>query len=321
MREFLKIIPIPICGLILGLATCGNVLKTYGLNFLGNSLGLIAGSLFIAVLLKVVLTFGHAHASLQDPIVASVSPTFTMGTMVLCTYLLQIQAVAPYVKYLWLVAILIHYYLVTYFTYHFLIKPSVKMDHLYPSWFIVYVGIGVISVTSSNFFPLIGQINFWVGLLFYLVLLPLIIHRVFLFKNMAEATLPLITIIAAPGSLELTGYLKAFSKPNMILVIGLLILSQILYWFIIFHVLKMIRLPFYPSYAAFTFPLAISAFASRSVSIFLAANGYPVVAIEYLAKLETAIAVVMVLYVLGHYMCFLAKEAQDLYFKHQRQKI
>ncbi|MDT2739449.1 TDT family transporter [Enterococcus canintestini] len=321
MRDFLKIIPIPICGLILGLATCGNVLKTYGLNFFGNSLGLIAGILFVAILLKLVLTFRHTHASLQDPIIASVSPTFTMGTMVLCTYLLQIQAIAPYVKYLWLLAILIHYYLMIYFTYHFLIKPSVKIDHLYPSWFIVYVGIGVISVTSSNFFPEIGQLNFWVGLFFYLVLLPFIIHRVFLFKNMAEATLPLITIIAAPGSLELTGYLKAFLKPNIALVVGLLILSQILYWFIIFHVIKMIRLPFYPSYAAFTFPLAISAFASRSAGSFLTAMGYRVIVIEYLAKIETAIAVIMVLYVLAHYLNFLAKQARILYFKHQKQKI
>lgn len=319
MRDFLKIIPIPICGLVLGLATTGNVLKNYQLIALGNTFGLVAGILFVAVLLKVFLTFQHVHSSLTDPIIASVAPTFTMGTMVLCTYLLQFPSLAPMAKYMWLLAILVHYYLMAYFTYHFLIKPSVKMDHLYPSWFIVYVGIGVISVTSGNFFPLIGQANFWIGLFFYLILLPLIIHRVFLFKNMAEATLPLITIIAAPGSLELTGYLKAFPQPQILLVVGLLILSQILYWFIIFQVVKMIRLPFYPSYAAFTFPLAISAFAAKSAGDFLQEIGYEVPLMNFLAKVEAAFAVMMVIYVLGHYLHYLIKQAQVLHLGHHRQ--
>lgn len=130
MRDFLKTIPIPICGLILGLATIGNVLKNYQFILLGNSFGVIAGLLFSAVLLKVCLTFHHVHASLTDPIIASVAPTFTMGTMVLCTYLLQIQIIAPVIKYLWLLAIIVHYYLMAYFTYHFLIKPSVTIEHL-----------------------------------------------------------------------------------------------------------------------------------------------------------------------------------------------
>ena len=317
MRDFLKTIPIPICGLILGLATIGNVLKNYQFILLGNSFGVIAGLLFSAVLLKVCLTFHHVHASLTDPIIASVAPTFTMGTTVLCTYLLQIQIIAPVIKYLWLLAIIVHYYLMAYFTYHFLIKPSVTIEHLYPSWFIVYVGIGVISVTSGNFFPLIGQVNFWVGLFFYLLLLPLIIKRVFLFKKMAEATLPLVTIIAAPGSLELTGYLKAFSDPQLFLVISLLILSQILYWFIIFQVVKMIRLPFYPSYAAFTFPLAISAFAAKSASDFFKEIGQSFLLMDLLAVVETSLAVIMIIYVGGHYLHFLIKQVKRLAVIHQ----
>ena len=100
---------------------------------------------------------------------------------------------------------------------------------------------------------------------------------------------------------------------------GLLILSQILYWFIIFQVVKMIRLPFYPSYAAFTFPLAISAFAAKSAGDFLQEIGYGVPLMNFLAKVETAFAVMMVIYVLGHYLNYLIKQAQVLHLGHHRQ--
>lgn len=102
---------------------------------------------------------------------------------------------------------------------------------------------------------MLGQVNFWIGLFLYLLLLPFIIHRVFKVKNMPDPTLPLITIIAAPGSLLLTGYLKAFPEPQAWLVVPLLILSQVLYWFIITRIVKLITLPFLPKLRGLHLPL------------------------------------------------------------------
>lgn len=308
MKDFLKTIPIPMCGLILGTASLGNLLKEYNLMFLANSFGLIAGIMLILIIAKIALTFSHVKDNLKDPIVASVSPTFTMATMVLCTYLVNIEPLSAITKYIWLIAIVIHYGLMIYFTYNFIIKPKVEIEHLYPSWFIVYVGIGVISVTSPAFFPFIGQINFWIGLIFYLGLLPLIIHRVFLIKNMPDPTLPLMTIIAAPGSLELTGYLKAFANPNHFIVIALLVLSQLLYWFIITRVVKLLKLPFYPSYAAFTFPLVISAIAITVTNKYLINLGYNFQFLNFLAIAETIIASAIIIYVLIRYVMFINKQ-------------
>lgn len=312
MKEFLKCVPISICGLILGLASLGNLVKEYGHLRLGNGMGICAGILLLPVLAKLIVTFTHAKQGLEDPVIASVAPTFTMAVMVLCTYLLQIEGIAPFVKYLWVLAILGHYGLMAVFTFRFLIKPSVKLAHLYPSWFIVYVGLGVIAVTSGRFSPLTGQINFWIGLFTYLVLLPLIIYRVFKIKNMPDPTLPLITIISAPGSLELTGYLKAFPHPQLGLVLLLLLLSQVLYGFILTRLVKLLPLPFYPSYAAFTFPLVISAFAATEAARYLSAAGYSAEWLELLAKSETLLAAAVVLFVLIHYLNFLRKATADV---------
>ncbi|MDR0922689.1 MAG: TDT family transporter [Lactobacillales bacterium] len=316
MKNFLKKVPIPICGLMLGLASLGNLLKSYNLFLLGNICGVIAAIIFLLVLSKILLTFRHVKDTLADPIVASVSPTFTMGTMVLTTYIYPIPSLALVAKIIWFVAIVLHYCLMFYFVYNFLIKPNVTIEHLYPSWFIVFVGLGVIAVTSPNYSVLFGQINFWIGLFFYLLLLPMIIHRVFRVKNMPNPTLPLITIIAAPGSLELTGYLKAFPSPNSFLLFLLLALSQVLYLFIFTRIIKLfilsrvkksLHLPFYPSYAAFTFPMVISAMAITTATKQISAGSILFSVLNRLAVVETGIACIIVLYVLVHYLVFFKK--------------
>lgn len=312
MTDFLKKIPIPISGLMLGLASLGNLLKTYDLTVFGNILGFLAAVIFLLMVLKIFFTNKHVRDTLKDPIVASVSPTFTMGTMVLTTYIVAYSHSLAAI--LWYLAIVLHYGLMGYFVFNFLIKPNVAIEHLYPSWFIIFVGIGVISVTSPNYSLLMGQINFWVGLFFYFLLLPIIIYRVFHIKNMHVATLPLITIIAAPGSLELTGYLNAFSHPNIFLTVVLLVLSQVLYWFILSRIVKFLYSPFYPSFAAFTFPLVISATACTS-----AANLLKLVISSQLFRLlhtfaivETIIATIVVVYVLVHYIAFIGRKEKQV---------
>jgi exfoliative toxin A/B len=308
MKNFLKIIPIPICGLILGLASLGNLFKEYHLIQLGNIIGGISLVLMILMFVKLFLLFEHTKKMLHDPIIASVSPTFTMALMVICTYFVSFPATLPIVRIIWLCAVIFQVILVMYFTYHHVIKAYLAIEAIYPSWFIIYVGFGVITVTAGNFFPIIGQIFFWISLTCYAFLLPIIIHRVFFVKNMAHPTLPLITIVAAPGSLCLTGYLKNFAHPSIYLVVLLFILSQILYFIVLSMLPKLLKLRFYPSYAAFTFPLVISAtalfYAVRYFDALGMANEY----LNVLKLIELTIATGMVVYVLMHYVFFLLKE-------------
>lgn len=254
MKNFLKIIPIPICGLILGLASLGNLFKDYHHVALGNLTGGISMILMIFIFVKLFILFEHTKQTLHDPIIASVSPTFTMSLMVICTYFVSYESIAPIVKFIWLCAVIFQVILVFYFNYHHVIKADLSIEAIYPSWFIIYVGFGVITVTAGNFFPLIGKIFFWISLICYAFLLPIIIKRVFFVRNMAHPTRPLITIVAAPGSLCLTGYLKNFAEPNFYLVVALFALSQVLYFVVLSMLPRLFKLRFYPSYAAFTFP-------------------------------------------------------------------
>lgn len=312
MKDFLKIIPIPICGLILALVSLGNLLKIDGLPKFGNAVGLIGIALMGLVVFKVIFTFKHTLSHMNNHIVASVAPTFTMALMVICTYFLEFEAIQPYLSYIWLGIVFLQFVLMLYFAYFFLLSKSVEIHHVYPSWFIIFVGIGVISITSSNFYPEFGRWIFWLALSFYLLLLPIILYRVVHVKNMEESTLPLITIIAAPGSLCLTGYLNAFDNENILLVTLLIVLSQGLYFVILTKLPKLLAIDFYPSYAAFTFPLVISAMAITTAANFYIERGYTAYLLHWVAALESILAFMIVFYVLFKYIHYLLKQHTEV---------
>lgn len=311
MKHFLKAVPIPMCGLILGLASLGNLMKAFQFTAVGNAMGIVAGCLMLLILARLFFLPLHSLNDLKNPIVASVAPTFTMALMVLCTYLTVTPGLTTLATIIWFIAVVIHYALVIYFTYTFVIHPQVGISHVFPSWFIVFVGMGVVAVTSPSFSIILGQISFWIALVFYVLLLPIIIYRVFVHKQMPEATLPLMTIVAAPGSLCLTGYLKSFAEPNAALAVALLIVSQILYYVMLSKISRL-RLNFYPSFAAFTFPLVISGIAITTFNQVFAPAGAVGVVIGFLSVVETIICTAVVFFVLAHYLHFLYKEAQAL---------
>ena len=79
------------------------------------------------------------------------------------------------------------------------------------------------------------------------------------------------------------------------------------YVFVIIAMFWLLRIKFYPTYAAFTFPLVISAAVFRLVSNVLSENGIFIIddifnIIVLIANISTLIAIVIVVYVLAHYI-------------------
>lgn len=301
MGGIIKKLPIPIVGLMLGLAATGNLVLSYGDTY-RNIFGCLSAILLLLVLIKIVMYPKEVKESLDNPVVASVFPTLSMGIMLLATYL------KPYAGALafgmWIIGLILHILLMIIFSKNYLVNFNIKK--VFPSWFIVYVGIVVSSITSPAFnMTGVGQIAFWFGFISYLVLFPIVLYRVLKVKNIPEPALPTIVIFSAPASLCLTGYMNAFQEKNMAIVYLLLALSQATYIYILLTLPKLLKLKFYPSYSAFTFPLVISGIALKVTNGFLINAGHTIELLKYLVKLEEVVAVVMVLYVLFRYIGFL----------------
>ena len=304
MKTLLKAIPIPINGLMLGLVSLGNLFFAFNIGFLGMLFFSIGFVLFLLVVCKIVFTFSDVINDLKNPIIASVAPTFSMGMMVIFSVLAGPSALARIATIGWEIAAFVHCTLVIYFIYAFIWKNRPEFHSVYPSWFIVFVGIGIIPITLENVESAVVHLVFWVGLIFYLILLPVVWLRL---NYIEEPAKPLLTIIAAPGSLCLTAYLVHFTQHNVYLVVFLLVLSQSMYAFLLFKLPTLLKLPFFPSYAAFTFPLVISATAMNLTSQFF--DSVP--ALKVLAVIELVIATCIVSYVFVRYVLFIIKTIQN----------
>ncbi|MFT4106363.1 MAG: TDT family transporter [Lacrimispora sp.] len=297
----IKKIPVPMAGLMLGLAALGNLLQSYS-EAVRLLCGAISTVLGILILCKCLLHFDMVKEDMKNPAVASVSGTFSMAVILLSAY------AKPFIGgsavYIWYLGIGLHILIMVYFTIRFICKLNMKT--VFASYYIVYVGIVAASVTS----PAFGQTGlglgiFWFGLVCCLILLALVTTRYVKHKEIPEPARPLFCIYTAPVSLCLAGYLQSAEVKSPAMVLSLMILASVLYLTVLVQLPKFLALPFYPSYSAFTFPVVISAIALKMSAGFLGKAGYNIGFLPVLVTVETVIAVCLVAYVFIRYMKFL----------------
>lgn len=301
MKANIQKIPIPLCGVMLGTAALGNLLQSYS-ESIRTFCGIAAGFLLLLCLLKLCMFPKMVIEDLKNPIMASVSATFPMTIMILSTYVKPYIGRAAYV--IWLFAIALHLILIVYFTMHFL--RNIQMPKVFASYFIVYVGITVAAITAPVYNSLsLGAIAFLFGFIALLVLFILISYRYLKYKDIPEAAKPLICIYASPASLCVAGYVQSVAPKSYGFLIGILIFSSICYLFALVKLIGCLRLPFYPSYAAFTFPFVISAIAAKQSMVCLASMGRPITWLSTIVVIKTVIAVVLVVYTYVRFMIYL----------------
>ena len=196
---------------------------------------------------------------------------------------------------LWSAAVVAHLALMGWFTARFI--SHFKLHEVFPTYFICYVGIVVASVTSPTFgMEAVGHLLFWFGFACYVVLLGLVTYR-YMKHEIPESARPLFCIYTAPMSLSLVGYLATAPQPNLVFVLAMLVLAQVLFAVVLSRLPVLLRLRFYPSYAAMTFPFVITATALGKALAFFQANGFAVP--EVLNVLFAAEAAVFI-----HYLHF-----------------
>ena len=300
MTNILKKTPIPIAGLMLGLAGLGNLISSYGSQY-----RLIAGSLASVIALfiisRLMIDQKNCVKELQNPIIASVFLTFPMGIMILATYLVPFSY--QIALYGWYAGIILHSLFILIFTLKFLINFDIKK--VFPSYFIVYVGIVVASVTAPVFNNItLGQRLFYFGFISYLILLPIISYRVFKIGKIKDPALPTIAIFTAPAGLCLAGYMSSFPEKNIMLLSCLIFFTIISIIAVTLYLPKMLAVGFYPSFSAFTFPFVITAIGLKLTNNYLI-NKFSLQFLKYPAVIIEILAIILVSFVFFKYLLFL----------------
>lgn len=306
--KMIKNIPIPTAGVMLGLAALGNLLAPYSMivKIICGILSALLGALLFAKIIKYPKL---VHADLKgNPVLGSVFATFFMATMQLCTYVAPVLPVLS--KAVWCLAVAAHIILIIWFSKNFVM--NLEMKNVFPTYFIAYVGIVVGAVTSPVFNCIqLGIYIFYFGFAAYMLLLLLVTYRYIKMPPQEAAVKPLICIYTAPMSLSLAGYFAVIPEKSFLMITVMQICAQLLFFFILSLMPKLLRLPFYPSYAAFTFPFVITAIALKQSLAYYASMGVLLHDFFYcLYVFEAICATCIVVYVTIHYLNFFRKQLQ-----------
>ncbi len=302
MSDLVKNVPIPTAGVALGLAALGNLLQPYA-PAIHILCGVLAACLAALVAAKAIMFPTMMADDFKNPLLASVSATFWMAGMQLCTYVAPVALIPASIA--WAACVLAHLGLICWFTVRHMRRFS--LEKVFPTYFICYVGIIVASVTSPVFgMDAVGAVLFWFGFACYPVLLALVTLR-YLRHPVPDPARPLFCIYSAPASLSIVGYLAITPEPNIAFVAVMLVFAQAFFLVALMAVPRFVIGGFFPSFAAMTFPFVITATALGCVLEMMASAGVALSPVlQMIALVETAFAVAMVSFVFLKYVVFLS---------------
>lgn len=264
MKSMLKKLPIPISGLMLGMASLGNLLVDYSenLRYLSFSISLI---IFLLLILKLIIYPTDFKEGFNNPSIAGILVTAAMYISTLSTYIVTFSKNIAIGTLFF--GIIVHIFIILFFTKKHILNFNIM--NIVPSIFVVYIGIALNTVFLSNFSKnKIALIVFVFSLISYLILMPLIYYRVFMIKKLPEILLPTVAIITAPSSLITLGYLSTFSKKNINIVYALTILILLNLGIALYYIVRNIGKKFVPTISAFTFPIIITTVSLKALNNF-----------------------------------------------------
>ncbi|MBQ2678496.1 MAG: TDT family transporter [Firmicutes bacterium] len=299
----IKKIPIPLAGPMLGTAALGSLLQVYS-GFLHAVCGWAATFLLLLLFAKIIRYPKMIANDLQSPVFTGIGATFFMGIMMLSTYLEPFFHKTALV--IWLAAIIGHACLLIYFICRFVLAFDLEL--VYPSWFVISVGLATCGATAPSYgMERLGAVTFWFSLCMFLIMF-FIVTRRYIALQVPEPAKPLIGIYTAPLALCIVAYVHSVQNKSAAFLLIMLSVSAALYIFALIKMTGYLRMPFYPSIAAYTFPFVISATAMQQSALWLEETGQGIMALNVFSYIQTGIAVAFVIYAYARYMLWLFRK-------------
>ncbi len=144
----------------------------------------------------------------------------------------------------------------TYYTIRFWINNSLEIVHSNPAWFIPIVGNLIVPIAGVGIWDnSILIFYFSIGMFFWIILFSIILNRVIFHNPFAPKFMPTLFILIAPPSIgfisyiKLTNYLDFFAQILFSLGLFFTILVAFMYK-------NFVKIKFFISWWAFTFPMA-----------------------------------------------------------------
>lgn len=316
MKQFLNKLPLPACGIILGVISLGNLLNAVFKNFFslaqaGTAIRLVldsVGILFLFLILIKILVFPQDFKrSMENPEIFGIFCTFPMSLMLLGDFFAGYFG-KGFGGAVWWTGVVLHLLFMVIFISRYVIH--FKWPQILPPWYVVFTGFALCGINAPEFAPLwFGKAAFYFGSAAFVVLFILIMVRwkTIPVPRMAE---PFFCINAAAGICA-SAYVRNFQTLNAGVLWTMFAVNLILYVLILIKLPSLFRLQFYPSDAAFSFPFVVSAICSMQLMMGFMRLHAMMPFFKPLVLLQTVIACLMVLYAVSRYKDFMEKPASS----------
>jgi tellurite resistance protein len=203
----------------------------------------------------------HVYSEWQHPVKSSFFAAVSISFALLGT--VALGAFAPLAMPIWIVGAVLQVVAMTMMLNAWVHRESLQPAHATPPWFIPAVGNVLLPLAGVRLGFL--EVSWWffaVGILFWIVLLTLVLNRLlFVQPALPERMVPTLCILLAPPAVSFLSWLQLTGQhPG---ATSLDAVAHILYGLAIFFALflaiqipRFVKLPFYLSWWAFSFPTA-----------------------------------------------------------------
>ncbi|MBT1170075.1 TDT family transporter [Bifidobacterium sp. SO4] len=293
--------PIPQAGLALAIFSLGNLLPSMLPEPWWTPVHIVCAGFGLVFLVPVLGRHLHAIRNSNvrrslvfdycNPLIAPLTTTVPMAIITLGTYLIRFgHAGLLGARILWWIGAATIALLMGYLLWRF-VMHGFQLENVCPAWLVGFVGILVAAVTSGMVrLPWAGRVIFHVGFVIDIVMLMLISTRIAWF-GLPDAIRPTMAIYTAPVSLLVASYTSTYPRHNPLFMLMLITCAQLLFAFAVILLPWMLAAPVSPAWAAFTFPMVITATALRNALDVLAQEGWLIPAwFQWLQIGETALA-------------------------------
>ncbi|RXJ86477.1 SLAC1 anion channel family protein [Arcobacter sp. CECT 8985] len=144
----------------------------------------------------------------------------------------------------------------TFNTLKFWINNNLEIQHSNPAWFIPIVGNLIVPVVGTTHLDNMFLMFFFsIGIFFWIIMLSIILNRTIFHTQFAPKFMPTLFILIAPPSVGLIAYFKMTLQLDFFSMI--LFNLGLFFTFLLFFMYKnFVKIKFFISWWAFTFPLA-----------------------------------------------------------------
>ena len=265
--------PISFFAIVMGLSGLTLAWKAAGHSILPQGylyLGVLSTTIMcIITFIYVTKIVKHPTAALEEfhhPIRLNFFPAFSISLLLLSIIW---EHFTPVAQALWIVGSAIQLGLTIYVMSSWIHHTHYTLVHANPSWFIPVVGNIIVPITGSHLgYTEISWFFFSIGIVFWIILLTIVMYRLFFHEPLPVRLTPMLFILLAPPSVGFVSYTN--------LIGGIDVFARVLYYIGLFlgillfsNIIRFMRVPFFISSWAYSFPVAALTIATAKMAGFI----------------------------------------------------